>query len=134
MSLSHSAMKACVSSCCRREILRNALVVVGSCVTLTISLGGQLGAQQSAPTGFISLRNASWDVVRVQMTRPKGNSCSAGLAGGTITLKRGHTWSIRASGPICWRRESQPGQTDAGWTAWQQLTPSATANAVSDIP
>lgn len=84
--------------------------------------------------GYVSFRNTSWDVVRLEIRRGKAASCDQGALAGTISLKRGRSWTVRSNEPICWRRETQPGQAHTGWSAWHREVPTASPTSARVLP
>jgi len=91
---------------------------------LPVLLAPALSAQ--APAGTLVLRNAQWDVVRVEARVGPSANCEANEPVGTRTLNQGQRWAFVADAVVCWRRERVPGDAEQGWTRWEPVRVPAT--------
>lgn len=89
-------------------------------------------AESQEPAGTLILRNAQWDLVRVEVRLGRDDNCNAHATTSTHTLRRDKRWAIVSASMICWRREREPGVAERGWTEWQRLRvpPGATLEVV----
>ena len=79
-----------------------------------------LAAQTPALPGTVELRNTRWERVRVEVRVGPSQNCEQNSAQGSSVLLRDESWAVLSEEVVCWRRERVPGDSSAGWTAWEQ--------------
>ena len=77
------------------------------------------GPSQTSPK-MLTIRNTSWDAVRVEVRVGPSTQCDANAHSAVKTLGRDRTWAIVSDEVICWRREQTPGDPNSAWSAWAQ--------------
>jgi len=109
-----------MASRCSRLIPRSIVVAFSLLLlpTLTIPAATLTSTGVSSQSGIVALRNANWDVVKVEVRLGASSDCDLYPSVAIRTLKRGESWAIVAAGVVCWRREALPGAQQLVWTTW----------------
>lgn len=95
-------------------------------VTIIVAVGSSHPLAQATPSGTtkysaqLTLTNAAWDSVQVEVRSGVADDCSSNALVGILWLKRDRVWAIRSDVPVCWRREQTPGAGDDLWAAWRR--------------
>ena len=81
-------------------------------------------AQTATSPGTVTLTNAQWDTLQVEVRIGPSQNCDDNASQGVRVLWRDATWLIRSVQVVCWRREETPGAAAPTWGAWEraQLT------------
>ncbi len=96
-------------------------------LALMIALvAGALVAQQPrVPQNATRLvvHNAFWDSVRIELRVGKLAACENNTLVGERHIRRGRSWGVTSTEPLCWRREQAPGTRFAGvWSSWSKVS------------
>ena len=87
-----------------------------------LALAAAAPAAAGAGPGRLTLRNATWDAVTVEVRVGRSEDCASNHLIGRHTLPRARGLTVTADGAtVCWRREADPARGAGGpsgaWSA-----------------